>query len=77
MENCEGKVMKYLPKKYHKYIVWAEKCHNSCDNSNVYFVTIEVNGKEYSSEPADTIEEMKWNFKETIKEAEEDQNIKL
>lgn len=77
MRNCEEKVLKYLPKKYHKYIVWAEKCHNSCDGSNVYFVIIEVNEKEYSIEPADTIEEMKWNFKETIKEAEEDQNIKL
>ena len=77
MKNCEEKVMKYLPKKYHKYVVWAEKCHNSCDNSNVYFVTIEVNGKEYSIEIADTIEEMKYNFRETIKEAEEDQNIKL
>lgn len=77
MKNCEENVMKYLPKRYRKYIVWAEKCHNSCDNSNVYFVTIEVNGKEYESENADTIDEMRWNFKETIKEAEKDQNITL
>lgn len=77
MENCEEKVMKYLPKKYHKYVVWAEKHHNECDNSNVYFLTIEVNGKEYSAEPADTINEMKWNFKQVIKEVEEDQKIKL
>lgn len=77
MKNCEENVIKYLPKRYHKYIVWAEKSHNSCDNSNVYFLTIEVNGKEYHAEPSDTIKELKWNFKEVIKEVEEDQKIIL
>ena len=77
MKTCEERVLKYLPKKYHKYIVWAEKSHNSCDNSNVYFLTIEVNGKEYNAEPSDTIEEMKWNFKEVIRVVEEELNIKL
>lgn len=77
MKKCEEKVMKYLSKRYHKYIVWAEKCHNSCDNSNVYFLTIKIKGKEYNAEPSDTIEDLKWNFKELIRVVEEELNIKL
>lgn len=70
MKKVDEKFLKYLPEKYKENIVWLEKCHNECDNSNVYFLIYNINGKEYHADNSDTISELKWNAIEIIKKIE-------
>lgn len=56
----DERLLKYIPKKMQKYLVWLEK---SC---GVYFVTFEINGVE-DSETCDTVDEIRWNCQQVKK----------
>lgn len=57
MKQIEQRLMKYIPKKMQKYVVWLdfEK------SSHVYFLTFEKDGVEINAEPSDTVSELTWN----------------
>lgn len=57
MKHIDERLMKYIPKKMQKYVVWLEfvRC------SHVYFLTFEKDGVEVSAEPSDTVSELRWN----------------
>lgn len=56
-DNIDERVLRYIPKRYRHNLTWLEKCHNECDNSNVYFITYDFGGTEVS-ETCDTIDEV-------------------
>ena len=62
MKTVESRLLKYIPAKMRKYVVWLdfEK------SSHTYFLTFEKNGKEISAEPSDSIEELRWNARQCI-----------
>ena len=64
MKDIEQRLMKYIPKKMQKYVVWLdfEK------SSHVYFLTFEKDGVEVNAEPSDTVDELNWNAKQCKKE---------
>ena len=64
MKHIEQRLMKYIPKKMQKYVVWLdfEK------SSHVYFLTFEKDGVEVNAEPSDTVAELNWNAKQCKKE---------
>lgn len=66
MKHIEQRLMKYIPKKIRRYVVWLdfEK------SSHVYFLTFEKDGKEVNAEPSDTVSELNWNAKQCIAELE-------
>lgn len=57
MKQIEQRLMKYIPKKMQKYVVWLdfEK------SSHVYFLTFEKDGIEINAESSDTVSELTWN----------------
>ena len=60
MKHIDRNLLKYIPKKMQKYVVWLdfEK------SSHVYFLTFEKDGVEVNAEPSDTVSELNWNAKQ-------------
>ena len=60
MCHIEERLLKYIPAKLRKYVVWLDYEKSS----HVYFLTFEKDGKEVNAEPADTVSELNWNAKQ-------------
>ena len=68
MKDIDTRYLRYIPKKMVPYLIYLDRCDNSCDGSHVYFVGFEKDGIEYPVEPADTVSEITWNCKQMKKE---------
>jgi len=58
----EQRLLKYIPAKLRKYVVWLD--YES--SSHCYFLTCEKDGVEESAETADTVSELCWNAKQLM-----------
>lgn len=59
MKIVEERLLKYIPARMRKYVVWLdfEK------SSHVYFLTFEKDGVEVNAEPSDSVGELTYNAK--------------
>ena len=67
MNHIETRLMKYIPKRLQKYVVWLDYEKSS----HVYFLTFEKNGIEVNAEPSDSVSELNWNARQCEAELNE------
>lgn len=62
MGTIEKRLLKYIPKKLQQYVVWLDYEKSS----HVYFLTFEKDGIEYSAEPSDSVDELRYNARQFV-----------
>ena len=71
MDCVDKKLLKYIPAKLRPYCVWLDVEKDYYDKrKRTYYAIFEKDGKEYSSEYVDSINELIWNCRQVLEEME-------